>query len=250
MPTPRAGTAAPSLEGRIAVVTGASSGIGRAIALALAERGAALVLLGREPAPLELVATEVRGSGCRVWTQAADLTNEDAIARIAAILEEGPGGVDILVHSIGRFSTGATDSASVDEFDAIYRTNVRAPFLITQQLLPTLRARKGQIVFINSSVVAGARRGVGQYAASKFALKGLADSLRDEVNPDGVRVLSVYPGRTATPMQEAIFEAEGRSWEPEKLLQPEDVAAIVLASLTLPRTAEVTELHIRPMQGP
>jgi NADP-dependent 3-hydroxy acid dehydrogenase YdfG len=99
---------------------------------------------------------------------------------------------------------------------------------------------------MNSSV--GSAPEVGFYSASKHALKAFADTLRAEANPAGVRVLSVYPGRTATPMQESIFAAEGRSYDPSRLLQPEDVAEMVLAALCLPRTAEVTDLHIRPLQ--
>ena len=117
---------------------------------------------------------------------------------------------------------------------------------LTRQLLPSLIARQGQVVFMNSSV--GAAPEVGFYSASKHALKALTDTLRVEVNPSGVRVLSVYPGRTATSMQEAIFAAEGRDYDPSRLLQPEDVAEMVLAALCLPRTAEVTDIHIRPMQ--
>jgi NADP-dependent 3-hydroxy acid dehydrogenase YdfG len=89
---------------------------------------------------------------------------------------------------------------------------------------------------------------VGQYAASKHALRAIADSLRDEVNPDGVRVLSVFLGRTASPMQADIYRAEGRRYQPEQLMQPEDVAAVVINALSLPRTAEVTEVRMRPMR--
>jgi NADP-dependent 3-hydroxy acid dehydrogenase YdfG len=88
---------------------------------------------------------------------------------------------------------------------------------------------------------------VSQYAATKHALKAIADSLRAEVNTYGVRVLSIYPGRTATPMQAAVYKMEGKTYEPEKLMQPKDVAEVVMDALSLPRTAEVTDIHIRPM---
>jgi NADP-dependent 3-hydroxy acid dehydrogenase YdfG len=87
------------------------------------------------------------------------------------------------------------------------------------------------------------------YAASKHALRALADGLRDEVNKKGVRVITVFPGRTATPMQEAVHRYEGRPYDAERFLQPEDVAAAAVNALALPRTAEVTDLHIRPMRG-
>lgn len=234
-----------ALEGQTAVVTGASSGIGRAIALALARRGVALCLAGRDRERLDRLAGAARATSPRVAVHAADLTADDQPAKLARAVA---GGVDMLIHSMGLFASGTSDSAPVAALDDLYRTNVRAPYLLTQALLPVLRERRGQVVFVNSSVVAGGRAGVGQYAGTKLALKAQADSLRDEVNGLGIRVLSVYPGRTATPMQAAIFETEGRPYEPEKLLQPEDVAEMVLAALALPRTAEVTDIHIRPMK--
>jgi NADP-dependent 3-hydroxy acid dehydrogenase YdfG len=102
-------------------------------------------------------------------------------------------------------------------------------------------------VFINSSAGLGAKAGVGQYAASKHALKAIADSLRAEVNALGLRVLSVFPGRTASPMQAAVHALEGKAYHPESLLQPQDVAAVVLNALSLPRSAEVTDISIRPL---
>ena len=102
-------------------------------------------------------------------------------------------------------------------------------------------------MFINSTQGLAASAGVGLFAATQHALRAMADSLRDEVNGDGVRVLTVYPGRTATPRQASIFELEGRPYAPDRLLQPEDIATMIVASLKLPRTAEVTNLTIRPM---
>ena len=134
------------------------------------------------------------------------------------------------------------------QFDRQYRVNVRAAYLVTQGFLPMLKARCGQIVFINSSVGLLAKRDVGQYSATKHALKAFADSLRQEVNADGVRVTSVYPGQTASQMQELLHRMAGEAYAPEALMQPADVAAAVLCALSLPRTAEVTDIAIRPMQ--
>src|SRR5690606_19534993 len=106
---------------------------------------------------------------------------------------------------------------------------------------------RGQVVFINSSAGLAATANAAQYSAMKHGLKALADSLRGEVNAEGVRVASIFPGRVSTPMQRAILESEGRPWKPERLMQPEDVALAVVGALTLARTAEVTNLSIRPM---
>jgi short-subunit dehydrogenase len=107
-------------------------------------------------------------------------------------------------------------------------------------------SRKGQIVFLNSTAGLRARANVSQYAATKHALKAVADSLREEVNPAGVRVLSLFLGRTATPMQASVFAAERREYNPGILMQPEDVAEVVVNALVLPRRAEITEISMRP----
>jgi NADP-dependent 3-hydroxy acid dehydrogenase YdfG len=226
---------------QVAVITGASSGIGRAIALALGAQGATLCLLGRNVKTLQLAAP-------RVTTFTIDLGDEPQIREVAARLRKDFGGVDILIHSAGVFVQDRVDPSALADFDLQQRINLRAPSLLTQELRPALQARHGQIVFINSSVARRSPAGVCQYTATKTALKAFADKLRDEVNPAGIRVLSVFPGRTATPMQAEIHRLEGKEYRPERLLQPDDIASVVINALGLPRTAEVTEIDIRPMQ--
>jgi len=237
-----------AFAGGVAVVTGASSGIGRAIALELAAAGVGVWLVARRAAALEATAAEARQSGGCVRTWPLDLENDDEMSRLRDQLQREYGGLDILVHAAGTHFLGTLSQAPVGQLDELFRVNVRGPYLLTQLLLPLLRARRGQVVFVNSSAGLHARASVAAYAASKHALRALADALREEVNPDGVRVLSVYPGRTATPLQAVIHEEEGRTYQPERLLQPQDVAAAVVHSLSLERTAEVTDLHVRPMQ--
>ena len=110
-----------------------------------------------------------------------------------------------------------------------------------------MKASKGDIVFINSSAVLQANTNLSQYTATKMALKAVAESLRQEINAEGVRVLSVYPGRTASPMQAAIFKSEGREYKPELLIQPQDLATMITNTLCLPRSTEVTDIFLRPM---
>jgi NAD(P)-dependent dehydrogenase (short-subunit alcohol dehydrogenase family) len=221
-----------SLAGRRALVTGASSGIGRAIAIALAADGASLVVAGRDPERLGEVAL-LAGNARAV---AGDLTNE----KDAQALAEAAAGAGILVHSAGLYARG-DDPAT---FEAQLRANLVAPYRLTQLLRPGLE----DLVFINSSQGLAASPGVGQFAATQHGLRAIADAFRGELNEAGVRVLTVHVGRTATPRQERIFALEGRSYTPEKLMQPEDVAAVVLAALELPRTAEMTTVSVRPMQ--
>jgi NADP-dependent 3-hydroxy acid dehydrogenase YdfG len=235
-------------DGKNSVVTGASSGIGRAIALALGSIGGAVGLIGRNARRLSNVTEEVRGQASRVKGYQADLASDEDIQRIATQLREDFEALDVLVHSAGIFRMGTLADSPASDLDLLYRTNVRGPYALTQAVLPMLVARKGQIVFVNSSVGLVAKAGVGAYSASKHALKAIADALRAEVNELGVRVISVYPGRTATPQQEKIHELEGRSYHSDRLLQPEDVAQAVLNALAMPRTAEVTDIQIRPMR--
>jgi short-subunit dehydrogenase len=234
------------LAGQVAVVTGASSGVGRAIALRLAQHGAHLCLIGRRRETLETVAREARADSSLSACYQADLGDDTQVERLTSILRGDRGDVDILVHSAGFIDFGRIDGAPIQEFDRHYRVNLRAPYVLTQALLPALRSRKGQIVFINSSVGLNAKAGVGQYAATKHGLRALADSLREEVNAQGLRVLSVFLGRTASSMQVKVHHAEGRAYDPAVLLQPDDVASVVINALRLPRTAEVTDIHIRP----
>ncbi len=235
------------LEGQVAVVTGASSGVGRAIAIALAREGAVLCLVGRRKAALDAVIAEARDAGGRSRGYETDLSREDEVRRLVAEVGRDVEGVDILVHSAGEIHLGTFETAAAADFDRHYQVNVRAPYVLTQGWLASLKARRGQVVFVNSSAGLTARASVGQYAASKHALKALADSLREEVNPSGVRVLSLYLGRTASRMQADVHAAEGKAYRPELLVQPEDVAAVAIQALALPRTVEVTEISLRPL---
>jgi short-subunit dehydrogenase len=234
------------LQDRTCVVTGASSGIGRAIAVALASAGATVCAVARRREELEVTASRVDGAG-RVVLYQADLVGDQEPERLASAVLARHGGVDVLVHSAGTISIGDLEGAPVSELDRQYATNVRAPYVLTQALLPALRANQGQIVFINSTVGLAARANVAQYAATKHALKAIADSLREEINSYGVRVVSVYSGRTATPLQAALHAIEGKPYAPERLMQPDDVASAVLSALTMPRSTEVTDVMVRPM---
>jgi NADP-dependent 3-hydroxy acid dehydrogenase YdfG len=207
-------------------------------------------LVGRRPEALADVATTARAAAARVEVHPADLTRDSDIQEVRAALERAGGRLDLLVHCAGAIVQGPLEHARIEDFDAQYRSNVRAPYLLTQTLLPLLRGHRGDIVFINSSVGMRARAEVGQFAATQFALKAVADTLREEVNTQGVRVLSVFPGRTATPRQATIHAEEGKDYRPEQLIQPEQIATMVVSAVELPQTAEVTEISVRPFIKP
>ncbi len=232
------------MTARTAIVTGGGSGVGAAIALALAQEGYGLRLIGRRLHALQGVAGQAISKGVTAVCHAVDLANDAALRRLCAELSGQP--AHVLVHSAGSLARAPIEKGSLADFDTQQHVNLRAPYALTQALLPSLKSGKGEVVFVNSSSGLTAKAGGSGYDSSKHGLRALADSLRQEVNADSVRVLSLYLGQTATAMQENLAAQLGNDYHPERLIQPTDVATAVLAMLRLPRTAEVTDLHIRP----
>ena len=239
-----------SLEGRTALVTGASSGIGRAIALRLARCGVKLCLVGRNRQRLSEVRKCAKKLTDTVVISCADISRDRSIGRLVNVVQHEFGELHMLIHSAGAIALGGIEKASAEDFKRQIQVNVIGPYLLTKGLLLFLKKSQGHVVFINSSIVYNVRAGTIQFAATQHALKGLADGLRAEVNELDIRVLSVFPGRTATPRQQKLHHAEGKPYRPGRLLQPEDVAATVVDALQLPRRAEVTDILIRPAKPP
>ncbi len=233
---------------RTVVITGSSSGIGKAAALTLAQPETSLHLLGRNEERLQEVVQAVEEAGGEAVIHQVDLAEDTQLEEVAATLS-GLGSIDVLIHSAGAVSLAPVAETSAEDLDLQYRVNLRAPYLLTQKLLPSLQQARGQIVFINSGAGLNAKANWSSYAVSKHGLRALADSLRAEVKPDGVRVVSIYPGRVASPMQKRVHEFEGKEYDPEKFVQPEDVAQQVSSVLSLSATAEVTDLSVRPAKG-
>jgi len=238
------------LAGKTCVVTGATSGIGRSFALALAEQGAYVYAIGRSRERLDSLLEESAGSIGEITGVLVDLEQDDEIERVVELVLTEHHGVDVLAHSAGAIVLGAVGETTLDDLDRQYRVNLRAPVALTQALLPALKRAGGQVVFVNSSAALRASATNVLYAATKVGLKWFADGLRDQLNADGVRVISVYVGRTATPMQEYVHEQEGRTYDPDLLLQPRDVAQALLSALAMPVTAEITDINVRPMRKP
>ncbi len=233
-------------SGQTILVTGASGGVGEAMARRLAEQDATVCLTGRNAQRLEEIADQLpdgRGRWCP-----ADLTAEEELKKLAEFVLEKNHRLDAIVHCAAIIVLGTVATATKEDFERQFQVNVVAPFRLTQLLLSALISSRGQVVFINSSAGRNASAEVGQYAATKHALRAVADSLREESNAAGVRVCSLFLGSTATPMQAAIRAEQNRAYEPERLIQPADVAEMVAAVLALPRTAEVTDLALRPTE--
>ncbi len=221
-----------------ALVTGAGSGIGRACAVALARQGCHVLLVGRREAALREVADSLPVAARIV---VADLATEAGIAAAAAAC---PDRLDVLVHSAGMFHHGPITAVSASAWQALATVNLQAPMLLTAACLTRLRTATGQIVFVNST--AGLQSGTGAYATSKQALRNATEALRQELRGSGLRVLSLFPGRTDTAMQQQVLAAEGRPHAPIPLLLASDVADAAISALCLPRRVEITDIVIRP----
>jgi NAD(P)-dependent dehydrogenase (short-subunit alcohol dehydrogenase family) len=234
------------LAGRGALVTGSGRGIGRAIARRLAALGATVLCVSRTQSELD---ETIRLAGPNAHALAIDISSAGAGQAMVDAALSRSASLDILVHCAGVIHTGTAEALDLADFDRLFAINVRSPLALTQAALPQLKAGRGQILFVNSTIIRAANTaGRGLFAATQGALKAFADSLRDELNPLGVRVMSIMPGTTATPRQEGLFADAGRAYRPELLLQAEDVAELACSALLLPRTAEATDLFIRPMQ--
>lgn len=222
---------------KTALITGGSRGIGRAIAHALAADHH-LLIGGRDAHAVADVVTQLPSAQAFV----CELTDADAVAAAVAGIDS----LDVLVHSAGAGPLGSIAETPPELWRETLEVNLIAPANLTRLLLPALRVANGQVVFINSGAGFTARAGWGAYAASKFGLRALADSLRAE--EDGtVKVTSIHPGRTATDMQRSIREHEGATFDPDALLAPSAVAASVRLAVDAPANASIDTLTIRPV---
>ncbi|NGO69114.1 SDR family oxidoreductase [Streptomyces boncukensis] len=223
------------------VITGAGSGIGAALTRTLLDRGDTLYLVARDAAR----ATELadRFDGAR--TLVGDLAEPERLSW-ALSHQTLPETVDSLLHVAGVVELGPVAEFTPKLWNATLAANLVAPAELTRLLLPQLRQARGHVVFVNSGAGLRANPDWSAYAAGKHGLKALADALRAEEADHGVRVTSVYPGRTATPMQEKVHRMEGKEYDPARWMPAESVAATVLTALDLPRGAEVTDLSVRP----
>lgn len=229
------------------LVTGASSGIGAATALALARPRTSLHLVARGEAKLKEVAAEALARGAAVASAySVDVSDDGALESLAGALGSATDRLDALIHSAGVVSLGNVADADIGELDRQYRVNLRAPFRLTQLLLASIIRAKGTIVFVNSGAGLKANPSWSQYAATKHGLKALADSVRGELSEHGVRVVSVYPGRVDSPMQRLVHEFEQREYHPEAFLRPQDVATQIVTAVDLPRPAQIVDVSIRP----
>ncbi|MGV0791288.1 SDR family oxidoreductase [Mycolicibacterium sp. XJ1819] len=216
------------------MITGAAGGLGSAIAAALAPTHT-LFLAGRPSSRLDAVASSF---GATTWP--IDLTDTAAIPAVVEPIAE----LDVLIHNAGVAYPGRVAESTVDEWRETMEVNVIGAAALTLALLPALRAARGHVVFVNSGSGINASPGLASYTASKFALRGFADSLRND--EPSLRVTSVHPGRIATAMQQGLVAYEGGQYDPSRFLSPQTVAQVIADAVHAPPDAHVHEVIVRP----
>jgi NAD(P)-dependent dehydrogenase (short-subunit alcohol dehydrogenase family) len=178
-------------------------------------------------------------------TLVADLADPPGLERALAEADL-PDSLDSVVHVAGAVDLAPLAELDLADWQRQLDVNLTAPALVTRAALPALRAARGLVLFVNSGAGLAAHPDWSAYAASKFGLRALADALRGEEKPHGVRVTTVFPGRTATPMQEKVHLQEGRDYDASAWIDPRTVAATILHVLDLPRDATVPEVSVHP----
>jgi short-subunit dehydrogenase len=221
----------------IHLLTGAGSGIGNVLAARLLERGDDLVLLARSTERAHDLRQDLPGAEVLV----ADLSWPESVEAL-----DLPERLDSVVHAAGVVDLGTVGELSVDAWASQLRVNLVAPAALTRVALPALRRARGTVVFVNSGAGLTAHPQWSAYAASKHGLRALADALRAEEAAAGVRVTSVFPGRTATPMQARVHQQEGKDYDPDRWIRPETVVDAILHVLDLPEDATIPDVVIRP----
>ena len=219
------------------LLTGGGSGIGRVLAQRLLDRGDEVLAVVRSGER----AVELSGELPGLVPLVADLAFPESVASLPL-----PDTLDSVVHSAGVVELGPVADLDVETWATTLRVNLVAPAALTRAALPALRAGRGTVVFVNSGAGQVAHPTWAAYAASKHGLRALADSLRGEEAGHGVRVTSVYPGRTATPMQEKVHAQEGKDYDASQWARPETVAEAILGVLDLGPDATVTDVSVKP----
>src|SRR5215211_6066673 len=235
-----------ALEGRAALVTGASSGLGRATAIALAQAGADVALVARSAEELESTQAEVSKTGRRALTLPTDLAKEDGAAWAVEQTVEALGRIDVLVNAAGTDVPGTLEELDVEGWDRTLSVNLRAPFLLSKAAFPHMREAGGGTI-VNVSSVAGKKgwANASAYCASKFGLTGFTQALADEARPHGIRACIIYPGAMATNWgtwtPEERHESSREKSPPSQVLPPERVADFIAWFVASPPEFVLTE---------
>jgi NADP-dependent 3-hydroxy acid dehydrogenase YdfG len=235
-----------NLHRRVALVTGAGRGIGKAVSVSLAKAGCRVVLAARTREQIEAVQKEILSQGGEALAIPTDLTVDEDIQRLVEASQSKWGVVDILINNAGWGKRAPVVGASLTDWDQTFRLNLRAPMVLAKALLPNMIAkREGAVINIGSiSGKTGEANGAA-YSASKFGLIGFTESLYEEVREHGIKVAVILPGFVDTPLI-----PPNRQLERSKMIQADDIAQTVLFVLTSPATCCPVEITVRPQRTP
>ena len=234
------------LAGKVAIVTGAGSGIGKAVALLLSRSGSRVVLAARNESRLSVVREEIEKGGGEAMVVATDLTHDEELERLVNRAVEKWGSIDYLINNAGWGKHAPVVKAKIKDWDETLQVNLRAPMILAKLVLPTL-IQKGGGAIVNIASIA-AKMGdanAAAYSASKFGLLGFTQSLYEEVREYGIKVAAILPGFVDTPLIPVTAKMD-RS----KMIRPEDVAEAVLFVLNSSPACCPVEITIRPQKSP
>lgn len=235
-----------NLDRKVAIVTGAGRGIGKAVAVSLAKAGCRVVLAARTREQMEAVQKEILSQGGDALAIPTDLTVDEEIQRLVEESQAKWGAADILINNAGWGKRAPVVTASLTDWDQTFRLNLRAPMVLAKALLPNMMAkREGAVINIGSvSGKTGEANGAA-YSASKFGLIGFTQSLYEEVREHGIKVAVILPGFVDTPLI-----PPNRQLDRSKMIQADDIAQTVLFVLTSPATCCPVEITVRPQRTP
>lgn len=243
------------LSGRVIAITGASSGIGQAVAIACAQAGAAVALGGRRADLIEATARRIEDDGGTAIALPLDVADEESAHAFVHRAADRLGGLDVLVNNAGLFFLGPIETSPSEEWRAMIDVNVLGVLYCTQAALPLLRqSGQGDIVMMSSIGGRVVGHWSGVYSLTKFGIGALSEALRQETLQDDIRVIVVEPGRVRTELRDhmdpAVLEQITGDFEEVTPMEARDVAEMVLISLTQPRNVHISELLMRPARSP
>ena len=243
-----------SLKQKVAIVTGASSGIGEATAIALAAAGAKVAIAARRSERLETLTQRIQQNGGEALPITADVANEAQVQDMVSATKDKWGRVDILVNNAGVMLLGSIYQANTEDWRRMFDVNVLGLMYATHAILPLMKAQgEGHIVNISSVAGRVANAGTGVYNATKWAVGAFSESLRKEVHKDKIRVTIIEPGLVATELPQHITNPEAKErakafYESVRSLDSEDIAAAIVYAVTQPPHVNVNEILIRPTE--
>lgn len=231
-----------SLQGKTALITGAGKGLGRAIAIALAQEGVHVGLMARTEADLNNVAAELAPFQVKTAIATADVADINAVNAAVSTIKETLGTIDILINNAGISSFGSFMELDPERWEQIVKVNLFGPYYVTRAILPDMiSAKTGDIINVSSTAGKNGGAVTSAYSASKFALIGMSESLMQEVRKHNIRVTTLTPSTIATDMAKDLKLTDGN---PDRVMQAEDFAELVVAHLKLNRRVFIKESAI------